>query len=164
MKFRLAEYDTIIQTMREKIKALTDPEDTSEDPKPLFENVRYSIPDKISLFGGSLAVIRFRKARLEQLEAGMHESAKIPGAIFILLPGDTEESVLKILRYSDIVGAYLENWDLLGIPGCRVDVLKNDAQNWDVLNISQNPKMPVLYSFSVTGFEITAARSKVVTV
>lgn len=162
MNYRLVKYDNVITKLQEKVATLTDPESEEETPSPLYENVRYIIPDKISLFGGSLAVIRFKRARLEQEEIGEPEIARIPGAIFTLLPGDHDEAFLKCLRYSDILGAYLENSDLLGMRGVRIGVLKGDAQNWDVLNVSRNPKLPVLYTFAVTGFEIIIQRDTVI--
>jgi len=137
-------YKKVILKMQEKLRLLTDPEDESENPKPIFgDNVDFGQEELTGMYGSpAKAIILFADTDKigSQGMRGQSKQAQITGTVITLIPGDNSAAALECLQYSDIVEDFLENENCLEIPGCLVEVTDSGAQNWRVVDISGNPK------------------------
>lgn len=154
-------YDIVIEALQEKLKTLTDPKDTSENPKPITTSVEFGQEELKSLYGAEVKFIILFSDTDKIGSQGMRGQSKqvvIEGAVVTLIPGDNSAAAIKCYRCSDIVEDFLENENCLDLPGCIVEVPDDGAQNWTVVDVSGNPRgnnRPNKATAAATKFKIT---------
>ncbi len=157
-------YDIVIKALQKKLGELTDPQDTSNNPGSIYSNVEFGQEELKSLYGvNAKAVILFSNTDKigSQGMRGQSKQVVIEGAIVTLVPGDNSEAAIKCYHYSDIAEDFLENENCLGIPGCKVEVPDDSAQNWTVVDVSGNPRgnnRPNKATAAATKFMITKVK------
>jgi len=157
-------YDIVIEAMQKKLKTLTDPKDTSENPEPITKAVEFGHEELKSLYGQGVKFIILFSNTDKISSQGMRNQSKqavIEGAIVTLVPGDNSEAAIECYHYSDVVEDFLENENCLDLPGCIVEVPDDGAMNWGVVDVSDNPRgsnKPNKATAASTKFKITKTK------
>lgn len=136
-------YKNLKDTIKSKVAVLTDPEDTSTNPQPIFRNVLGGKPKKPVFYKGPGAIVLLANASNTDWK-GIHKQKRlsvVQGAVLTFIPGDDEKAMDKCLHYSDIVGDIFEDRFSLGIPGTQVEPVKGMSQGWRVVDLSKATDM-----------------------
>lgn len=153
------DYNGVQDTLQNILKKVTDPKNTSPTLNPIYESVLLFLPKDVNLYKGSIAVLKFRRVPEIQPvslgKGGAIDKAIIQGAVFTFIKGSGDEPTRKAIYYSDLIGALFKTKNLLDMSNASIKPLKNDAQNWETLNITGDDNRPRWYTFAVTPFEIS---------
>lgn len=132
-------YSKLLDTIIDKVAALTDPEDESADPHPIYQSVISGRPSKLSFYRGPGAVILLSNAS-NVVWKGMrkqHRVSVVQGAVLTFIPGDDDQAMHRCLHYSDIVGGLFDDRYILGIPGSWVEPVASMAQGWRIIDLTK---------------------------
>ena len=153
--------ETVKATLQIKLKELTDPYDTSNNPEPVLVNVMRGEPDLISLFDGTLAGLVFIHSTEQQLGLNKHVPINaainnmkgksqswimnLVGGVVLFVPGNDDDSDTIATQLSDVVSDFFKDSDCLELPGVSTSPLTSGASmNWRPLTITlENQQKPI---------------------
>lgn len=153
------DYSGVQDKLQNILRRVTDPKDQSPNLNSIYESVFLFLPKDVNLYKGSMAVLKFRRVpEIQPVSLGKGptvDKAIIQGAVFTFIKGIGDEPTRKAVYYSDLIGALFKTKNLLNMSNTGIKPLKNDAQNWETLNITGDDNRPRWYTFAVTPFEIS---------
>jgi hypothetical protein len=143
-----------------KMQTITDPEDPSENPQPIFSDVLLAKPINLELFNGPIVILKLSAVpTIKPAEIGEPVgNAIFNGGAFIFIPGDDEEAARLCKHYTDILGAFLRINELLWqeLPGCIITMFDNQVHDFKIVNVDpKNTKTPRKSTASATFFTVS---------
>ena len=128
-------------------------------------NVKLTKPPNVSLFNGPLAILRLlQMPKAESMGINKQaDKAVINGAVYLFIPGDTDESAMLCDHYTDIIGAFFKNRTALTdeLPGTQVRRPNGPVHDFRVVIVDpHNPKNPKMSTASITNFVVLKGPKK----
>lgn len=156
LKMRLWGYDAVKIKLIELIGLLIDTNDESDNPQPIYSSVIGGHPQNVELYNGPLCKV-ILNGKNDADEVG-ERHAEMKGNIITYIPGDDEDAATLCTHYCDIVEAFLENNNILGIRGCTIKPNPNNTQNWIPVNVTPKENDPTMCVVGVTGFIVNKSK------
>lgn len=163
--------ELIKSTLKTKLKALTDPYDTSTTPKTVLQNVIRGEPDKIGLFNGTLGVLLFSDANEKMLGLSKRGQLGTPrrqiwqitvdGAIVLFVPRNDDAADSVATHLTDVVSDFFKDNNALELPATSVTTPQNQSMAWRPIDVVlENTKKPKKCLTAAIKFTITANDNK----